>query len=205
MSYGSENLPSESVEKSAPRARCRRWCLLLFGLALVAGVAAFWMTVQAPVLLAKRSREEVADTLVVLGGEPWTRPQRAAELFLQGAAPRVLVGGDGDCEDSRRVLENRGVPAAAIQLECKSRSTKENAEFCVPLLRQAGAKRVIIVTSWYHSRRALNSFQKFAPEMTFYSCPTRYERESWWPDRYERRRIWQEYAKLLYYKLRWGI
>jgi uncharacterized SAM-binding protein YcdF (DUF218 family) len=163
------------------------------------------MTVQGPAWLTKDSGAEIADALVVLGGESWTRPQRAAELFQQGAAPRVVVCGDGDCEDSRRMLEIRGVPDSAIQIECKSGSTKENAEFCAPLLRQAGAKRVIIVTSWYHSRRALNTFQKFAPEISFYSCPTRYERVSWWPGGYERRRIWQEYTKFVYYKVRWGI
>jgi uncharacterized SAM-binding protein YcdF (DUF218 family) len=205
MSCDSKNRKDEPIEK--PVSKVRRWrrLLLLFVLLLGAGIAALWMTVQAPRLLVKNSPPEIADTMVVLGGESWTRPQRAAELFRQGVAPRVLISGDGDCQDLRRLLENRGVPASAIQIECESCNTKENAEFCAPLLREAGAKRVIIVTSWYHSRRALNSFQKFAPEITFYSCSTRYERKSWWPDSYECRRIWQEYAKLVYYKLRWGI
>jgi uncharacterized SAM-binding protein YcdF (DUF218 family) len=190
-----------------PVSKVRRWrgLLLLFVWLLGAGVSALWMTVQAPWFLTKNSPPEPADTMVVLGGEFWTRPQRAAELFQQGFASKVLVSGDGDCEDLRRLLENRAVPASAIQLECKSRTTKENAEFCTPILRKEGAKRVILVTSWYHSRRALNSFQKFAPEITFYSCPTRYERNSWWPDRRTFRRIWQEYGKLVYYKVRWGI
>ena len=205
MSCRSENPQGELTEKLVSTARCRKRFIFLFGSLLSAGAAALWMTAQAPRFLAKNSPPEIADTLVVLGGETWTRPQRAAELFLQGAAPRVLVSGDGDCEDSRRLLENRGVPASAIEIECRSGSTKENAEFCVPLLRRAGAKRVIIVTSWYHSRRALSTFQKFAPEILFYSCPTRYERQSWWPESRECRRIWQEYGKLVYYRLRWGI
>ena len=205
MNCESENPPSELNDKSVSKQRRRRRLLFLFGLLLAAGVAALWLTAQAPRLLTKSSPPEIADTLIVLGGESWTRPQRAAELFQQGAAPKVLISGDGDCEDLRRLLENRRVPASAIQLECTSGNTKENAEFCAPLLRAAGAKRAIIVTSWYHSRRALNSFQKFAPEITFVSCPTRYEHESQWPDRHECRRIWQEYAKLVYYKVRWGI
>jgi hypothetical protein len=40
------------------------------------------------------------------------------------------------------------------------------------LLRQMGAKRVIIVTSWYHSRRALACFEHYAPDIKFYSRPS---------------------------------
>ena len=35
-----------------------------------------------------------------------------------------------------------------------------------------GAQRVIIVTSWYHSRRALACFEHYAPDMKFYSRPS---------------------------------
>jgi hypothetical protein len=45
----------------------------------------------------------------------------------------------------------------------------------------AGAKRVIIVTSWYHSRRALHTFQHYAPDIQFYSRPAYfgYPRTQW--------------------------
>src|ERR1035441_10336009 len=46
---------------------------------------------------------------------------------------------------------------------------------------QKGAKRVIIVTSWYHSRRALHAFQHYAPDIQFYSRPAYfgYPRTQW--------------------------
>ena len=122
-----------------------------------------------------------ADVLVVLGGGMNERPERAAELFKEGVAPKVLVSGRGDCEANAQCLVKNGVPEGAIISEDNSASTLENAKFSVPILRQLGARRVIIVTSWYHSRRALACFRHFAPEIIFYSRPTYfgYQRRDW--------------------------
>jgi uncharacterized SAM-binding protein YcdF (DUF218 family) len=109
--------------------------------------------------------------LVVLGGRP-DRADRAAELFKQGDAPKVLVSGLGDNASNKNTLEQNGVPKAAIILEPKSHTTRENAEFSIAILRQMGAKRVILVTSWYHSRRALMCFEHYAPDIQFYSRPS---------------------------------
>ena len=87
------------------------------------------------------------------------RPERAAELFKEHAAPRIIVSGFGDCEINRRILLKAGVPANAIQLEDRSRTTRENAGFTIQLLRAENVHRVILVTSWYHSRRALACFE----------------------------------------------
>lgn len=114
-----------------------------------------------------------ADVLVVPGGTP-DRAGRAAVLFKEGEAPKVLVTGIGDDVANEHILEKDGVPAAEITLEGKSRTTRENAEFSIPLLRAMGAKRVIIVTSWYHSRRALHCFEHYAPDIQFYSRPSYY-------------------------------
>jgi uncharacterized SAM-binding protein YcdF (DUF218 family) len=185
-----------------------RWllALLLLGLAGFTLVAAW---VGAPVVLlvdtsftpARAEDLRSAGALVVLGGEPWTRPERAAEVWRETRAARVIVSGEGDCQDVRRQLEARGVPSEIIQMECKSTSTYENAQFSVRLLRAQHITNAVIVTSWYHSRRALACFKRAAPEMHFQSRPTS-STTAFWPDRYERKRILQEYAKLAYY---WAV
>jgi len=113
-----------------------------------------------------------ADVIVVLGGGMASRSERAVQLFMQDEAPKILVSGFGDNVSNEKVLENNGVPAGDISLESKSRTTRENAEFSIPLLRQMDAHRVIIVTSWYHSRRALMCFEHYAPDIKFYSRPS---------------------------------
>ena len=147
-----------------------------------------------------------ADAIVLLGGGMGERPARAAELFKEHAAPRIIISGLGDCENNRRILLKAGVPAGAIQLECKSRTTRENAEFTIQLLRAEDARHVILVTSWYHSRRALACFEHYAPDIQFYSRPSyiAFARADW-PHKKVGHRINLEYAKLAGYWLCYGV
>ena len=137
---------------------------------LAALLAAFaWFFPQQ--VLTVESGPVKGDVLVLLGGRP-DRAFRAAELFKQGEAPKVLVTGLGDDVSNKRTLEQNGVTNTAIIMESKSRTTRENAEFSIAILRKMGAKRVILVTSWYHSRRALATFEHYAPDIQFYSRPS---------------------------------
>lgn len=112
-----------------------------------------------------------ADVLVVLGGGGAERAARAAELFKAGEAPLIICSGLGDCDANQRQIKSKGVPAGSVTTECRSHSTSENARFTIPLLKSRGAKRVVIVTTWYHSRRALHCFQHYAPDIQFFSRP----------------------------------
>lgn len=124
-----------------------------------------------------------ADVLVVLGGGSFERPQRAIELFNAGEAPRIICSGIGDCTSNKERIVNSGVRTELIQTECESLTTKENAEFTIKLLRAQGVKRAIIVTTWYHSRRAVKCFRHYGPEIQFYSRPSYfgYSRAEWKP------------------------
>ena len=134
------------------------------------------------------------------------RAERAAELYRQGAAPKVIVSGHGDCGLGRTVLRAGGVPKGCIQVESQSRNTKENAEFSARLLRVAGAKRAIIVTSWSHSRRALACFRHAAPDIQFDSAPAHYDLKwSYWGGHNLGLAVGQEYLKIAYYGVRYGI
>jgi uncharacterized SAM-binding protein YcdF (DUF218 family) len=178
-----------------------------FGAAVLACIAAVVASLffSANILLVEDAPAQ-GDAIVVLGGETVHRPARALELYQQGAATNVFISGEGDCEGVRITLEGKGVPASAIRLECESRTTRENAKFTVPLLRAQNAKRVIIVTSWFHSRRALHCFQHYAPEIQFISRPTNADLpRHHWPAKWERKRILTEYVKVMYYWIRFGI
>lgn len=177
--------------------------LALVAACVLCSTAALYLS---PVILCVETRVNSADAIVVLGGELTHRPDYAVELFQRGIAPHVVISGNGDCDEARIVLVGKGTPEDSVQMECESRNTKENAEFSIPLLRQAGAKRVVIVTSWFHSRRALNCFRHFAPDMEFVSMPTVVDRPvSDWPNRYEREWVLTEYLKLAYYWVRYGV
>ena len=188
-------------------AGMRKWIwrivLILFTLFFLLGVAAFLFPQK---FLCVDSGSVGADVVVVLGGGSRDRPERAAELFNEHAAPRILVSGLGDCKIYRRLLIEAGMPSPVIQMEDQSRTTRENAIFVVKLLRNQGARRVIIVTSWYHSRRALACFEHYGPEIQFYPRPSYFAcpRADWARNKLTHR-IYLEYPKLLGYWMCYGV
>jgi uncharacterized SAM-binding protein YcdF (DUF218 family) len=145
-----------------------RVALFLFFLVVTLAAVAFLYPQQA---LTVESGETTGDELVVLGGGDG-RAERAAELYREGVAPGVLCTGYGDCASNIARLVKNGVPASVITAEPTALSTLQNAQISVPLLRKMGAHRIILVTSWYHSRRALAVFQHVAPDLQFASRPT---------------------------------
>jgi uncharacterized SAM-binding protein YcdF (DUF218 family) len=177
------------------------WRLLLFLLACALFALIMVSFVFAKNLLFVESGPRHGEVIIVLGGESVDRANQALELFREGAAPGIIVSGDGNDSLIVRQLVLGGVPPKVIELESRSRNTKENAEFTVRLLKKEGVRQAIIVTSWFHSRRALNSFCFFAPEIQFSSVPTR--RNQAWPA--EATHIYQEYLKTVWYYFRYGI
>ena len=107
---------------------------------------------------------------------------RAARLYRQGLAPRILVSGgshtgtDGrplmpEAEAMKQVLITLGVPAGAIDTEIRSRNTRDNA---TESARQIGpGQRVALVTSAFHMRRALGEAK--AAGIDAYAFPADFE------------------------------
>ena len=146
-----------------------------------------------------------ADVIVILGGGA-ERPVRAAELFRAHAAPRILITGAGDDGINRAILLAHGVPAAAIEVENQSKSTRENAVFSLKLLRAEKVRSAILVTSWYHSRRSERTFEHYGPDIKFYSRPSYFcfARQDW-NKTVVGRRMRLEFLKLPGYIIRYGI
>lgn len=142
-------------------------------LALAVGVGAFfvvqgaaftrfwknWLVVSVPM--------ERADALIVLGGEPLARPSEAARLYKEGVASKVYVTGVGDAARNRQVLMGAGVPAAKIIMERSATTTYTNATLLRPLMVADHVRSALIVTSPFHTRRALATFRKVMPGIQF--------------------------------------
>ena len=172
-------------------------------LALLAAVAWFY---PEKILCVDSGRNVSADVIIVLGGGQHERPQRAAELFKAHIPPRIIVSGAGDDEINRQLLVIAGVPARFIEVEGKSTTTCENAEFTIRRLQAEKVRSAIVVTSWYHSRRALMTFEHFAPGIKFYSRPSYYGFDAAeWRHSGVGRHMWLEFLKLPGYWVRYGI
>ena len=184
------------------------WTILFILSGLSLGILAVVAWLFPRQVLTLDSGWVTADAMVVLGGGSDVRPQKAAALFKSGAAPRIILTGADDWQRNQVVLTKNGVPEPAIAVEPMAKSTFENAKFSVPLLQSTHARRVILVTSWYHTRRALQSFRHFAPDMTFYASPVYLDDAG---EALTRARLEEmgymrkEYAKLLVYWLWHGV
>jgi uncharacterized SAM-binding protein YcdF (DUF218 family) len=97
------------------------------------------------------------DAIVILGGGDVARWRHGAELAL--ASPMVPVVVTGDRGVIVEYLRGQGVPSERILHEDAALSTVDNAKFTEPLLDRIGAKRVVLVTNWFHTRRALAIFK----------------------------------------------
>jgi uncharacterized SAM-binding protein YcdF (DUF218 family) len=180
------------------RFQSRKWFLWLSGSMVFLALALLLFSQSLRCI----SNEPVpCNAIVLLGGATGERDPVAADLFQRGFSKWIVITGTGDCMDNLRLLARRGVPTNAIIVECAARSTKENAEFVAPLLSQRGFTNIILVTSWYHSRRALATFQRFAPGLQV-RCVVSERKHAL---RYELRFIVAEYVKLVAYALRWHV
>lgn len=149
---------------------------------------------------------EKADALIVLGGEPLARPQEAARLYRQGVARRVFITGLGDAARNRQILMASGVPGSTITMETKATSTFTNATLLKPLLEAAGVHTALIVTSPFHTRRALATFQKVMPGISFGITDASI---GWWSRKEGREDVNRfaivEFIKTLEYWLLYGV
>ena len=133
-----------------------------------------------------------AQAIVVLGGTihmpgglhhssgiigPSDRLLMALRLYHAGKAPLVIVSGGNnplgratpeqtEAQTMRLLLEEWGIPDAAIEVETGSINTRENAVYSHRLLAARRISRIILVTSAFHMPRAAGAFRKVGFEVT---------------------------------------
>jgi len=108
-----------------------------------------------------------ADAIVAISGDTGARAESAIALWKQGYAPVLIFsGGSSDPESvasaelMKRAAVAAGVPANAIIVEGSSATTEENAQRVAELMKTAGLRSAILVTSPYHQRRAALLFER---------------------------------------------
>lgn len=150
---------------------------------------------------------ESADLILVLGGDFWgPRVSKAAELGQVGFARRVLISGPpyaGQPEGKVAIefLVKQGYPRNLFEVfSHHAASTVAEAMALRPELTRRGAKRVILVTSSYHSRRAWIVFRLFCPGIRFISVPapdSHFAADRWWKNPNSRDLFYSEWTKIL--------
>ncbi|MBN3032691.1 MAG: YdcF family protein [Candidatus Saganbacteria bacterium] len=152
-----------------------------------------------------------ADAIIVLAGD--TSGERVAggvELYRRGYAGRLIMSGGplawqlSNAGWMKKQAVTLGVPAAAIIVQERSRSTLEDARFSLPLAKARGFKTVIVVTSPYHTRRAAAVFKKIFGRAGVRVLVWPVRRSDFNPDRWWTRHedtgyvVWEYVARVMY-------
>ena len=157
-----------------------------------------------------------SDALIVLGDDNYTadRAFHAAELYREGVAPVVVASGRmlrqnvSIAEVMEHDLESFGVPAASIvKLTHRAQNTREEAGEAARLIQTRGWKRVMVVTSNYHARRARFIFGRVLPStVTLRVSGARdsdFDPSRWWETRQGQKLFLSELAG--YLVARWEL
>ena len=141
------------------------------------------------------------------GGGYQERVKYAVDLYRAGFAPRMVFSSGytfvfQEAEVMKALAIDQGVPPSAILLETTAANTFWNVRFVTAMLRRAGWRSMLLVSSPYHMRRATWTFRTQAPEIRV--IPTPVPRSQFYvhgpgANLEQARAIAQEYAAILVY------
>jgi uncharacterized SAM-binding protein YcdF (DUF218 family) len=180
--------------------------LLAVGLVLT---TSWWLPVLGWALVRDDGPAK-ADLAVVLGGDPWgVRISKAGDLARQGFVPAVLVSGppgyydEHECDPEIAWAVRHGYSQSYFTpFPHDARSTEQEAGILLPELRRRNVHSILLVTTDYHTRRALRIFHAVqrrlgtAIEMRVIPCDDReFHPGSWWRSRQGQKITFMEWSK----------
>ena len=126
-----------------------------------------------------------ADVIVLLGGsmgvetnhspyaEMWTSADRvwqAARLYRAGKANKIIATGNGAVDTTLPLLLDFGVAKADVSF-----MDAVNTEGEAKGIAKSECKKILLVTSAWHMKRARLMFEKYAPEVEVVCAPADFE------------------------------
>ena len=167
--------------------------------------------------LAVRHDPKKVDAIVVFSGDGESsyinqsyqrRTLDAIHYFKSGYAPLIILSSGknqtiSEVEIIRSLLINRQVPNNSIQiLNEYPRSTYENVALVKEILTRNNINSILLITSPYHSRRALWVWRKAMPDLNVLApivVDTPKEEPQWSANLDQIKVIIYEYAAIVYY------
>jgi len=157
-----------------------------------------------------------ADLIVVLGGgNEDTRYLNAVRLMSEGWAPRLMLDvfdkgqtfGHRDVDLAQDFL-NRTTPGRSTICPIAENSTYDEARYVERCLGGTAARSILVVTSAYHTRRALEILRKRLPQYYFSMYPVAepyYFDPKWWTSRERAKTALAEWQRYLWWEFvdRW--
>ncbi|MDP2279510.1 MAG: YdcF family protein [Nitrospirota bacterium] len=190
--------------------KCLKILIAFIILAVLLYIGHGFILKEAGRFLYYKDELKPADVIVVLAGEETERVEHGVKLFKEGWSRKdrlILTGGPLVWKYTWATLMREhavhlGMQKSAILLADKSRTTEEDAIFTKELMDKHGYKSCIIVTSPYHSRRALKIFKRvLGDKIKIISAPAEeswFRFDEWWKRRRDRKMVLDEYSKFMW-------
>ena len=179
------------------------------GLLIIFAGVLFFATISGSFLVV--NHPQPADLIVVLEGETDHRPARALELLAQGYAPRILL----DVPANARIYKPTMLEIARDYIQqlpqknlisicpIAGLSTKSEARNVAKCLAPLNTRSVLIVTSDYHTRRALSIFKHELPgircSVASATDPQQFGTQ-WWRRRQWAKLNFDEWTRLIWWE-----
>jgi uncharacterized SAM-binding protein YcdF (DUF218 family) len=208
---GAAGMPrSTEPATSSPLLRRLGWStfvLCALGVLLI-GLGFVWFVRHVPAEEVSLTRN--ADGIVALTGGA-SRIADAIELLASGRGKRLLISGAYRATNSNEI--SRLNPEFERWVRCcvdfdRSLNTLGNAIETKRWAQSRGFRSLIVVTSNYHMPRALAEIAHQLPDVALVPFPVvtdRQRAERWWVGWGTTRRMFIEYVKFVFAKLRMGL
>jgi uncharacterized SAM-binding protein YcdF (DUF218 family) len=197
---------AEGKREAVATSRAWLWLvsICLIGLLVIFAVkAGSFLVIDSP---------RPSDVILVLAGETDRRPARALELLAQGYGRHIVLDVPTnsklyqftELQLAERYIHN--LPQAAAMSICPidGLSTKDESKDAEKCLAREGGNRVLIVTSDFHTRRALDVFRRELPQHEYSVAVARNDEQfgvRWWRHRQWAKIFVDEWLRLLWWKL----
>ena len=191
------------------RPGARKYAWLVF-FALLAGLSVILAAKAGNFLIVDAPRP--SDAILVLAGETDRRPQRALQLLSQGYGKRIVLDVPNNAnlyeftqiELAQKYIQDLPQAASVSICPIDGLSTKEESKDAEKCLQREGAKSVLIVTSDFHTRRALEVFRREFPGREYSVAAARNDEgfgSRWWTHRQWAKTFVDEWLRLIWWKM----
>jgi len=152
-----------------------------------------------------------SDVILVLAGETDRRPERALQLLAQGYGRRIVLDVPAKAKIyeftqlqlAQKYVQNLLQAASVTVCPIEGLSTKEESKDAEKCIAREGGKSVLIVTSDFHTRRALSVFRREIPGYEFSVAAAREGTQfgvRWWTHRQWAKTFVDEWLRLIWWK-----
>jgi uncharacterized SAM-binding protein YcdF (DUF218 family) len=170
--------------------------------------------------LIRQDPPDKADLMVVLSGSAFDRGNEGARLYKEGYTSHIvcpggnleelfLIQGDTVYESDmcKRNIIHNGVPDSLVTTLHYGTSTREEADTILSYCTQHQIKKIIVVTTLFHTRRAGKVYKKRFADAGITvimrgAHSSEFEESLWWQNEYGLISLNNEYMKTLYYLIK---